>query len=50
MKPQHKELLISTFNTFASAFLLAILAIPMDNFENLDKAVFFSIVMTGVRA
>jgi hypothetical protein len=46
MKPKHKELLISAGNTFASAFILAILALPLDNLENIDKALLFSIVMT----
>lgn len=50
MNPKHKEILISAGNTFASAFLLAILALPLDNLENIDKAVLFSIVMTWLRA
>lgn len=50
MNKKHKEILISAGNTFASAFLLAILALPLDNLENIDKALLFSIVMTWVRA
>ncbi len=36
MKPKHKELIISALNTFVSAFLLTVLAMPID-YENLTR-------------
>lgn len=49
MNPKLKEYLISSANTFISAFLLALLAMPID-VEHLDKAMLFSITIACVRA
>lgn len=46
MNKKLKENLISAGNTFASAFILAIVTLPLDGVENIDKALLFSIVMT----
>jgi len=45
MKPQYRELIISAFNSFISAFLLAILAMPID-FDNINKATVIALVYT----
>lgn len=49
MNPKHKEYLISALNTFVSAFLLAILAMPID-FENLTRGTIIALALTGARA
>lgn len=49
MNKKLKEYLISSANTFISAFLLALLAMPID-LEHLDKAMLFSITIACVRA
>jgi len=49
MKPQYRELIISAFNTFISAFLLTILAMPID-FENLTRGTLIALALTGARA
>lgn len=49
MNTKTKELLISSLNTFVSAFLLAILAMPID-LDNLTRSTVMALVLTGVRA
>ena len=49
MNTKHKEILISAFNTFISAFLLTVLAMPID-FENLTRSTVIALALTGVRA
>lgn len=49
MNKKLKEYLISSANTFTSAFLLALVTMPID-IEHLDKAMLFSISIACIRA
>lgn len=49
MNQKLKEYLISSANTFISAFLLALIAMPID-WEHFDKAMLFSITIACMRA